>query len=75
MYDAFCCRYYLTANSCWHDGYQEYDWPASWKVDATSSGKCAAVSADGTGAPEQVSCFLCLKKYMLYFHLHCTHTN
>ena len=23
-------RHYLTANSCVHEGYSEYDWPAGW---------------------------------------------
>ncbi|KAL7530693.1 hypothetical protein ACHAXR_009440, partial [Thalassiosira sp. AJA248-18] len=45
--------YYLTANSCYHDGYQEYNWPSSWDIDATSSDLCGDVSSDGTGVPEQ----------------------
>lgn len=45
-------RYYLTANSCYHDGYESYDWPDGWP--APSSMACGDVSPDGTGgAPEQ----------------------
>ena len=44
--------YYLTANSCYHEGYEEYDWPSGWR-GGTSSLPCGAVSSDGTGAPEQ----------------------
>ena len=51
--DAFLLvRYYLTANSCYHPGYQQYNWPAGWG-GATSSMPCVSVSPDGTGAPEQ----------------------
>lgn len=46
-------RYYLTANSCHHEGYLEYDWPDDWNIDATSAGPCGDVSPDGTGVPEQ----------------------
>ncbi|KAL9180759.1 hypothetical protein ACHAXT_011212 [Thalassiosira profunda] len=45
--------YYLTANSCYHKGYREYDWPSSWKIDPTSSMLCGTVSPDGSGTPEQ----------------------
>lgn len=46
--------YYLTANSCYHEGYQEYNWPSEWHInDATSSGKCGTISSDGNGVPEQ----------------------
>jgi hypothetical protein len=45
--------YYLTANSCYHDGYQEYSWPSSWNAHATASGPCGNVSPDGDGVPEQ----------------------
>ena len=38
--------YYLTANSCYHKGYQEYDWPDGWN-GATSSMPCGEVSSDG----------------------------
>ena len=44
-------RYYLTANSCYHDGYLSYDWPDGWS--APSSMACGDVSVDGTGVPEQ----------------------
>lgn len=46
-------RYYLTANSCYHDGYMQYNWPIGWDTSATSSGMCEDVSMDGTGIPEQ----------------------
>mmetsp|Transcript_5231 Transcript_5231/g.9608 ORF Transcript_5231/g.9608 Transcript_5231/m.9608 type:complete len:307 (+) Transcript_5231:1-921(+) len=45
--------YYLTANSCYHDGYLQYNWPTGWRRDALSSGPCSYVSSDGTGVPEQ----------------------
>jgi len=47
--------YYLTANSCYHEGYREYDWPSVWNIDATSLslGMCSSVSPDGSGVPEQ----------------------
>ena len=46
-------RYYLTANSCYHDGYLQYNWPTGWDTGATSSGVCEDVSVDGTGVPGQ----------------------
>jgi len=46
--------YYLTANSCYHEGYRQYDWPSNWNMDnALSSMLCGEVSSDGTGVPEQ----------------------
>ena len=44
-------RYYLTANSCIHEGYESYTWPDGWPIP--SSMMCEAVSDDGTGVPEQ----------------------
>ena len=46
-------RYYLTANSCIHDGYAEYNWPEGWREDSMSASLCGEVSPDGEGAPEQ----------------------
>lgn len=46
-------RYYLTANTCIHDGYSRYDWPAGWRDDAMSASPCGYVSPDGLGTPEQ----------------------
>jgi len=43
--------YYLTANSCYHEGYLEYDWPEGWAKPA--SARCESVSSDGNGIPEQ----------------------
>lgn len=43
--------YYLTANSCYHEGYLEYDWPDGWATPASS--RCDDVSSDGDGTPEQ----------------------
>ena len=43
--------YYLTANSCVHDGYEQYDWPDGWEVP--SADICGTVSKDGVGVPEQ----------------------
>ena len=43
--------YYLTANSCYHEGYLEYDWPEGWAKPA--SARCEGVSSDGNGIPEQ----------------------
>jgi len=43
--------HYLTANSCAHDGYKDYDWPdPSWKP--TNLGLCI-IPPDGRGVPEQ----------------------
>ena len=47
-------RYYLTANSCYHKGYDQYNWPKQWNINPTSSGPCGVVSPDGSGVPEQV---------------------
>eukprot|EP00581_Thalassiosira_minuscula_P005354 CAMPEP_0183742588 /NCGR_PEP_ID=MMETSP0737-20130205/64777_1 /TAXON_ID=385413 /ORGANISM="Thalassiosira miniscula, Strain CCMP1093" /LENGTH=1396 /DNA_ID=CAMNT_0025978175 /DNA_START=206 /DNA_END=4396 /DNA_ORIENTATION=- len=44
--------YYLTANSCYHDGYLQYNWPPGWDK-STASGLCGRVSSDGIGTPEQ----------------------
>ena len=51
-------RYYLTANSCIHEGYLEYDWPWDYGWNAAGSGgsspdMCRKVSNDGSGTPEQ----------------------
>ena len=47
-------RYYLTANSCVHEGYQEYNWPDSWDVNQINTADlCGDVSSDGSGVPEQ----------------------
>eukprot|EP00986_Skeletonema_menzelii_P015506 scaffold11920_cov91-Skeletonema_menzelii.AAC.4 len=43
--------YYLTANSCVHDGYDQYDWPDGWGTPTAD--KCGTVSSDGVGSPEQ----------------------
>ena len=43
--------YYLTANSCVHDGYEKYNWPDGWEIP--SADKCGNVSKDGLGTPEQ----------------------
>ena len=45
-------RYYLTANSCVHDGYKDYKW--SWNdVAMQTLPNCGKVSQDGSGVPEQ----------------------
>ena len=50
----FSRRYYLTANSCYHEGYQQYNWPSSWSADTTlSSMLCGEISLNGVGVPEQ----------------------
>ncbi|KAL3809554.1 hypothetical protein ACHAXA_001828 [Cyclostephanos tholiformis] len=43
--------YYLTANSCIHEGYESYNWPDGWT--APISMLCDSVSEDGQGVPEQ----------------------
>lgn len=43
--------YYLTANSCVHEGYDKYNWPEGWDIPAAD--KCPHVSSDGLGTPEQ----------------------
>ena len=41
---------YLTANSCIHDGYREYDWPSGWREEAIAAeDRCENVSSDGSG--------------------------
>jgi len=48
---------YLTANSCKHDGYLNYTWPAEWGDDVLRYGAlpdCEGVPEDGNGVPEQV---------------------
>jgi len=48
--------YYLTANSCKHEGYDDYDWPAEWGDDVLRYGAlpdCEVVPEDGDGVPEQ----------------------
>jgi len=47
--------YYLTANSCIHEGYEEYDWPwdYGWNTGGSKSDQCGALSEDGYGVPEQ----------------------
>ncbi len=43
--------YYLTANSCTHEGYDKYNWPDGWGIPEAD--KCPHVSSDGLGTPEQ----------------------
>ncbi|KAL7521899.1 hypothetical protein ACHAWX_006594 [Stephanocyclus meneghinianus] len=45
--------YYLTANTCIHNGYAEYNWPDGWRDDSLSASLCGDVSPDGDGGPEQ----------------------
>ena len=50
--------YYLTANSCKHEGYAEYDFPKEWGSDVSlypGLPDCGEVPPDGNGVPEQVS--------------------
>ena len=50
--------YYLTANSCKHEGYAEYDFPKEWGSDVQlypGLPDCGEVPEDGNGVPEQVS--------------------
>ena len=49
--------YYLTANSCKHDGYASYPFPTTWGSDVAlypSLPDCQEVPPDGDGVPEQV---------------------
>ena len=48
-----CISDYLTANSCIHEGYEEYDWPSGWGEQTMSADKCGDISSDGSGTPEQ----------------------
>ena len=44
--------HYLTANSCSHEGYDEYDFPdSSWRPPNTAI--CDPIPPDGDGVPEQ----------------------
>jgi len=48
--------YYLTANSCKHEGYAEYDFPEEWGSDVKlykALPDCEDVPEDGKGVPEQ----------------------
>jgi len=48
--------YYLTANSCKHEGYSEYNFPNDWVgVFDESLPDCGEIPPDGNGVPEQVS--------------------
>lgn len=47
--------YYLTANSCKHEGYSEYNFPNDWVgVFDDSLPDCGEIPPDGNGVPEQV---------------------
>uniref|UniRef100_A0A7S2EXU5 Chitin-binding type-4 domain-containing protein n=1 Tax=Trieres chinensis TaxID=1514140 RepID=A0A7S2EXU5_TRICV len=43
---------YLTANSCIHKGYKNYDWPRGWD-DNKHLPTCGKLPEDGDGVPEQ----------------------
>jgi hypothetical protein len=48
--------YYLTANSCKHEGYDKYQFPVSWGDDPklyNTMEDCGEVPEDGNGVPEQ----------------------
>jgi hypothetical protein len=48
--------YYLTANSCKHDGYADYPFPNEWGGDVAlypGLPDCGEVPPDGNGVPEQ----------------------
>jgi len=48
--------YYLTANSCKHEGYADYEFPSSWGSDVNNYKQmedCENVPPDGNGVPEQ----------------------
>ena len=47
--------YYLTANSCKHEGYSDYNFPNDWVgVFDESLPDCGEIPPDGNGVPEQV---------------------
>ena len=49
--------YYLTANSCKHEGYANYNFPEEWGSDVTlypGLSDCGDIPEDGNGVPEQV---------------------
>ena len=47
--------YYLTANSCKHEGYSDYNFPIDWiGVFDESLPDCGEIPLDGNGVPEQV---------------------
>ena len=48
--------YYLTANSCKHEGYLNYTFPSDWETGGIELlPDCGVVPPDGDGVPEQVS--------------------
>ena len=58
--------YWLTANSCKHEGYAEYPFPEEWGPEVFDDGlpDCENIPPDGDGVPEQVRglfvfCVLC----------------
>ena len=48
--------YWLTANSCKHEGYAEYPFPEEWGPEVFDDGlpDCENIPPDGDGVPEQV---------------------
>uniref|UniRef100_A0A7S4RCF2 Chitin-binding type-4 domain-containing protein n=2 Tax=Ditylum brightwellii TaxID=49249 RepID=A0A7S4RCF2_9STRA len=44
--------HYITANSCKHSGYDEYNFPQYWNVIHDTS-SCGIIPEDGNGVPEQ----------------------
>ena len=48
--------YYLTANSCKHEGYANYTFPEEWGNEVFDAGlpDCGDIPKDGNGVPEQV---------------------
>lgn len=54
--------YYLTGNSCVHQGYKDYKWPSKWDVNVSGSDNCSPTSfekfwncAEASISPKQKS--------------------
>ena len=45
--------HYVTANSCLHEGYRDYNWPAEGFDPGNQLTDCGNLSSNGEGAPEQ----------------------
>ncbi|KAL7533130.1 hypothetical protein ACHAXR_007565 [Thalassiosira sp. AJA248-18] len=66
--------YYLTANSCKHEGYADYPFPEAWGEDVAFYPllpDCGEVPPDGNGVPEQVREFL--NGSFFLSHICCAH--
>jgi len=65
---------YITANSCYHVGYETYDWPVGPNWPSRSSlivSPCGPLPPDGVGVPEQVCADLDVARQGLIISFEC----